>query len=204
MRRATVRAAVPRQPIAREDALFARLTGPRRLTRQRRRQIRTDQATRAAQARFRPGLLAYVRGGDLPTFLTAPLIYSVLVPFLVLDAWITAYQWVCFPVYGIARVPRRRYFALDRHELAYLNALEKVNCTFCSYCNGVVAYVREVAARTEQYWCAIKHARRIPAPHPRYDRFAEYGDARAYRIAQPTLRLRLPRPAEPRRGRRSR
>jgi magnesium-transporting ATPase (P-type) len=27
---------------------------------------------------------------------------------VLLDVWITAYQWICFPVYGIARVPRNR------------------------------------------------------------------------------------------------
>jgi hypothetical protein len=36
----------------------------------------------------------------------------------------------------MARVPRRRYFAVDRHKLAHLNGIEKVNCTFCSYANG--------------------------------------------------------------------
>ena len=64
---------------------------------------------------------------------------------------------MCFPIYGIERVQRRRYFAIDRHTLAYLNAIEKANCLYCSHANGVIAYVREVAARTEQYWCPIKH-----------------------------------------------
>jgi hypothetical protein len=81
----------------------------------------------------------------------------------------------------MTRVPRRRYFAIDRHKLAYLNGIEKVNCTFCSYTNGLIAYVREVAARTEQYWCPIKHARAIPVPHSRYHLFFDYGDAARYR-----------------------
>jgi len=54
-------------------------------------------------------------------------------------------------------------------------------CVYCGYANGLIAYVREIAARTEQYWCPIKHARPIPAPHARYRVFFEYGDARAYR-----------------------
>ena len=32
------------------------------------------------------------------------------------------------------------------------------------YANGLMAYVREVAARTEQCWYPIKRARAIPAP----------------------------------------
>jgi len=164
-----------------------------RLKRQLRRDARFDSAVQAAHRRWRPGLLEYVCGGDLLTVVTTPIIYSLLIPFVVLDVWVTGYQWICFPIYGIARVPRRRYFALDRHKLAYLNALEKLNCTFCSYANGVIAYVREVAARTELYWCPIKHGRRMPAPHGRYALFAEYGDPKAYRTGLQTLTQHMPR-----------
>jgi hypothetical protein len=123
----------------------------------------------------------YLLEADLLSLLTAPIIYSLLLPFAVLDLWVMLYQAICFPIYRIARVPRRRYFAIDRHKLAYLNRIEKMNCTFCSYANGVLAYTREVAARTEQYWCPIKHARTIPVPHSRYEGFFEYGDAERYR-----------------------
>jgi hypothetical protein len=34
-----------------------------------------------------------------------------------------------------------------------------------AYANGVFAYVREVGSRTEQYWCPIKHARRVLGVH---------------------------------------
>jgi hypothetical protein len=37
-----------------------------------------------------------------------------------------------------------------------------------------------VAARTEQCWCPIKHARAIPVPHSRYHLFVDYGDAKRY------------------------
>jgi hypothetical protein len=52
---------------------------------------------------------------------------------------------------------------------------------FCGYATGVFAYVREVSGRTEQYWCPIRHAKRIRAPHPHYRGFVEYGDAEGYR-----------------------
>jgi hypothetical protein len=81
---------------------------------------------------------------------------------------------------------------MDRRRLAYLNGIEKANCTFCSYANGLFAYVREVAARTEQYWCPIKHARRIAAPHRRYDAFFDYGDAEGFRRGLVALRRTLP------------
>jgi hypothetical protein len=82
---------------------------------------------------------------------------------------------------------------MDRNRLGYLNGIERVNCTFCSYANGLLAYVREVAARTEQYWCPIKHARPVPAPHPRYHTFLDYGDAAGYRRRLTSLRGALPR-----------
>jgi hypothetical protein len=152
-----------------------------------------DREIHAAHRRLRQGVLAYIREGSLLSLLTAPVIYSVLLPFALLDLWVTIYQRVCFPIYGIRPVPRRPYFAIDRHRLAYLNGIEKLNCTYCSYANGLIAYVREVAARTEQYWCPIKHARSIPAPHPRYHMFFDYGDAARYRRELPALRHSLRR-----------
>lgn len=113
--------------------------------------------------------------------LTAPVIYALIVPFVLLDVSIMIYQAICFPVYGIPKVRRGDYFAFDRAHLAYLNAVEKLNCAYCTYANGVIAYVREVASRTEEYWCPIKHARRVMGTHARYAGFEDYGDADAYR-----------------------
>jgi hypothetical protein len=127
----------------------------------------------------------------MPTVLTAPVIYSLAVPFVVMDAWVSFYQAVCFRAWGIARVRRSRYFAIDRHKLAYLNGIEKLNCLFCSYANGLIAYVREIAARTEQYWCPIHHARRVRHPHDYYKAFAPYGDPEAYHRVLPRLRQSL-------------
>ncbi|MGC4081537.1 MAG: hypothetical protein QM736_05325 [Vicinamibacterales bacterium] len=96
------------------------------------------------------GLLAYIRSGSLAHTLAAPVIYSLLLPFALLDMWVTVYQWICFPLYRIPLVRRREYLTFDRQTLLYLNPLEKLNCVFCGYVNGLVAYVREVGARTEQ------------------------------------------------------
>ncbi|HEY7190800.1 MAG TPA: hypothetical protein VH436_29820 [Vicinamibacterales bacterium] len=158
-----------------------------------------DKELRDAHRRLRQGIPAYIREGSLLNLLTAPIIYSLIVPFAILDLWTTLYQWVCFPIYGVACVPRGSYFVLDRHKLAYLNGIEQVNCTFCSYANGALSYVREVAARTELYWCPIKHARAIPSPHQRYHHFLDYGDAKGYRRELPALRHTLRREMKPRR-----
>jgi hypothetical protein len=130
----------------------------------------------------------YILGARPAMILTAPVIYALIIPVLLLDLFVAVYQTVCFPVYGIPRVHRSDYLAFDREQLAYLNALEKLNCWYCAYANGVFAYVREVSSRTEQYWCPIKHARRVLGVHARYGSFVDYGDGDAYRHELERLR----------------
>jgi hypothetical protein len=91
-------------------------------------------------------------------------------------------------------VRRRDHIAMDRHRLAYLNALQKLNCAYCSYCNGLISYVREIAGRTELYWCPIRHAARLAGTHARYRDFVDCGDAEAYLRESEPLRDSLRSP----------
>jgi hypothetical protein len=150
--------------------------------------VRFEEAVHRRHLELRTSIRRYLRESYLPTLLTAPIIYSLAVPFLMLDLWVSLYQLICFPIYGIERVRRSDYIAMDRRKLAYLNAIEKANCDYCSYANGVLAYVREIAGRTEQYWCPIKHARKIRGPHQHYRVFVDYGDALGYKRELPELR----------------
>lgn len=140
------------------------------------------------QRRHKTGLFRFLLDSRLAVALTAPIIYLGWVPFLLLDVFVTLFQTVCFPVYGIPKVRRADYLVFDRTDLPYLNIIEKFNCFFCSYGNGIAAYTREVAARTEQYWCPIKHARRLKAAHERYPDFFDFGDAEAYQKGLERLR----------------
>jgi hypothetical protein len=140
---------------------------------------------------LRQKLLPYLLGANPLVVLTAPVIYAGIIPFLLLDLFVSVFQAVCFPIYGIAKVKRADYLVFDRHHLAYLNALEKVNCAYCSYANGVVGFTREVAGRTEQYWCPIKHARRVIGTHARYALFGDYGDGEGYQGQLAKLRQAL-------------
>lgn len=142
-------------------------------------------------------LAKYVLGARPLVALTAPVIYALIVPLALLDLFVTLYQAVCFPVYGIAKVRRGDYLVFDRHHLAYLNALEKLNCAYCSYANGLIAYVREIASRTEEYWCPIKHARRTIGTHARYAGFEDYGDAEGFRRDLAAHRKSLEKDAGP-------
>lgn len=140
------------------------------------------------QRRYKTGLFRFLVRSRLWVILSAPVIYAGWVPFLLMDVFVTLYQALCFPVYRIPKVQRRDYIVFDREDLPYLNLIEKFNCFYCSYGNGVAAYTREVAARTEQYWCPIKHARRIKAAHDRYPKFFDYGDAEAFQQGLNRLR----------------
>ena len=143
--------------------------------------VRFARGARLAQRRFKHGIPRFLREARPLNVLSAPVIYSLILPVVLLDLWITGYQRLCFPMYGIPRVQRRAYIVIDRQHLAYLNGIEKLNCVYCGYVNGVFAYVREVAGRTEQYWCPIRHAQRVRSPHTQYRHFVEYGDAEGYR-----------------------
>jgi hypothetical protein len=140
------------------------------------------------QRRTKVGLLRFLRRSSALAILTSPVIYLGWIPFLLMDLFVTLYQAICFPVYRIPKVRRSDYLVFDREDLPYLNAIEKFNCFYCSYGNGVAAYTREVAARTEQYWCPIKHARRIRDAHGRYPKFFDHGDAEAFQQGLARLR----------------
>jgi len=145
------------------------------------RRIVFEQEVLRIHREIKVGLARYIRDANPLVVLTAPVIYSLIVPIALLDLSVMAYQAICFPVYRIPKVSRRDYLIFDRHHLAYLNILEKINCAYCSYANGAIAFIREVASRTEIYWCPIKHARRVLGPHPHYQGFADFGDAEGFR-----------------------
>ena len=131
--------------------------------------------------KLKKNLYRFIREASFLNILTAPVIYAMAPPIALLDLCVTLFQLICFPVYGLKKVPRSDFIAIDRHQLAYLNVIEKVNCAYCGYANGVAAYFREVAARTEEYWCPIKHAKKMKSPHSKYHKFEEYGDADRFR-----------------------
>ncbi len=159
-----------------------------RLTRGR---IEFEDGVREAHRQARLRLWLFLRHSRLLVMLTAPVIYSVIIPFALLDLFVTLYQAICFPAYGIARVRRRDHVVIDRHHLGYLNLIQKLNCLYCGYGNGVLAYAREVAARTEKYWCPIKHARRVKGAHGYYGAFCDFGDAEGFLRESPRLRREL-------------
>lgn len=123
--------------------------------------------------------------------LTGPIIYSMIIPLVIADIFISFYQFTCFPIYGIKCVRRSDYIIFDRQQLNYLNFIEKFHCTYCAYGSGMIAYISEIVARTEQYFCPIKHARKVLGAHPRYAHFLDFGEAEDYQSKLEKFRRQL-------------
>jgi hypothetical protein len=152
--------------------------------------VEFEKSVKQAHKQAKVGVIKWL--GNRPiNLLTAPIIYGMVLPMLLLDACISLYQAICFPVYKISKVKRGDYMIFDRHHLSYLNIVEKSHCIYCSYANGLLAYATEIIARTEQYFCPIKHARKMMGRHARYASFAAYGDAEDYQTKLEKFRADL-------------
>lgn len=92
--------------------------------------------------------------------LSGPFIWAPFFPMVFLDLMAEIYHHVCFPLYGLKIINRKKYFFFDRSDLK-LTWSEKINCAYCGYANGLAAYLVAIAGETEAYWCAIKHKQKI-------------------------------------------
>ena len=165
-----------------ESRMFFEIKGKR---------IEFEKSVKAAHRKMRKSLLRWLVTDRPQNLITGPIIYAMIVPMLLFDACVSFFQWSCFPIYGITKVRRSDYIVFDRHHLAYLNSIEKFHCTYCEYGNGLMGYMREILARTEEYFCPIKHAHKILGTHARYNRFLDYGEAEAYEAKLEAFRVAL-------------
>lgn len=127
------------------------------------------------------GSMRYVLWAQIRHIISMPFIYMMIVPTLIFDIFLFLYQQTCFRLYGIPLVRRRDYISYERKHLDYLNWIQKVNCLYCSYVNGIFSYAVEIGGRTEKYWCPIKHARKNKTFHNWQDHFADYWDAKWFK-----------------------
>ena len=87
--------------------------------------------------RIRTGLLTFLRKSPFATIIVAPAVYGLILPIALLDLGVYIFQLVCFSAWGMARIDRSEFVIVDRHRLANLNGIEKLNCAYCGYANGV-------------------------------------------------------------------
>lgn len=142
--------------------------------------VQFKKQIRDLQRKYKKGLVRFFLDAEIKHILSAPIIYSIIFPLLFLDLTITLYQHICFRIYGIPLIERSKYLVIDHQYLEYLNVIEKLNCMYCGYGNGLIAYVREIIACTEQYWCPIKHASKVLDAHRLSENYIDYGDAEDY------------------------
>lgn len=158
--------------------------------------VEFEESIRQAHRKLKTGFFRWLVTNRPQNLITGPIIYAMIVPMFALDLCVSFYQASCFPIYGIGKAKRADYFIYDRQQLEYLNFIEKFHCTYCAYGNGLAAYVTEILARTEEYFCPIKHARKMLATHARYARFLDYGDAADYEAKLEAYRVGLGRKDE--------
>ncbi|MFA7351326.1 MAG: hypothetical protein WC009_11230 [Methylotenera sp.] len=142
--------------------------------------VEFEQSIKETHRRLKRNFFRWLITDRPQNLITGPIIYAMIIPLIITDIFITFYQLTCFPIYGIKKVRRGDYIIFDRQQLSYLNFIEKFHCTYCAYGTGMIAYISEIVGRTEQYFCPIKHARKILSTHSRYARFLDYGDAEDY------------------------
>lgn len=86
-------------------------------------------------------------------YIYAEVVFIVLVH---LVCWL--HHVVVFTIFRIPKPRLRDFMIFDRGRLTKLTWMQRIGCVYCSYVNGVAAWVKATANATEIYACAIKHA----------------------------------------------
>lgn len=153
--------------------------------------IEFEREISEAHKRLKRGFFRWLVTDRGQNLITGPIIYGMAVPMALFDLCLSIYQLSCFPIYGIAKVRRADYIVFDRHKLGYLNFIERFHCEYCAYGNGLMAYATEILARTEQYFCPIKHARKVVGTHKRYEHFLQFGESPDYHAKLEAIRVAM-------------
>ncbi len=165
-----------------ESRIFFQIKGKR---------VEFEHSVKTAHRRLKKNFFRWLVTNRPQNLITGPIIYAMVLPMLLMDLLVSFYQTVCFPIYGITKVRRSDYIVFDRHHLGFLNFIEKFHCTYCEYGNGLMGYMVEILARTEEYFCPIKHAHKVLGTHARYKHFLNYGDAADYEKKLEAFRVGL-------------
>ncbi len=167
-----------------ESRMFFQIKGKR---------VEFESSVKDAHRKLKKNFFRWLVTNRPQNLITGPIIYSMIFPLMLLDLCVSFYQWSCFPIYGIAKVRRSDYIVFDRRHLGYLNFIEAFHCTYCEYGNGLMGFMAEILARTEEYFCPIKHAHKVLGTHAHYNRFLDYGDAADYEKKLEEFRVGLGR-----------
>jgi len=101
------------------------------------------------------------------------MIWSAIIPIIIVDIYATIYQEIYFTIQGIPKIKRSNYLNFDRWNLSKLSIGQKISCIYCGYANGIVAWFKALVNQTETYSCAVKHQYEMPG-QDHQSSFAEY------------------------------
>ena len=150
--------------------------------------VRFEKEVLEKQKENMKNLFAWFRDIPLLHLLASPLVYGMIIPAILFDIILFVYQQVIFRIFKFKFIKRSDYILFDRQYLGYLNSIEKLNCLYCSYFNGLMQYASAIAGRTELYFCPIKHAKKVAYKHDYYDKFFSYGEEDEYQKKLEALR----------------
>lgn len=150
--------------------------------------VKFEKEILTKQKEHMKNLLVWFREVPILHFLGAPVIYGMIFPVVLFDIALFIYQQTVFRIFKFKLIKRSDYILFDHHYLGYLNPIEKLNCLYCSYVNGLMLYASAIAGRTELYFCPIKHAKKIANEHIFYENFLSYGDEKEYQEKLKELR----------------
>ncbi len=159
--------------------------------------VEFEESVKQTHRRLKTGFLHWLVTYRPQNLITGPIIYSMIIPLVILDLFVSFYQATCFPIYKITKLRRNDFIVFDRQQLEYLNFIEKFHCAYCAYASGLVSYVSAIIGKTEEYFCPIKHAKHILGSHSRYRRFLNYGDAADYEAKLEQFRKALDEEKKP-------
>ena len=142
--------------------------------------VKFENEILSRQKKNMKNLLTWFRKVPFLHFIAAPIIYIMIIPSVIIDITLFIYQQIIFRVFKFKFIKRSDYIIFDHQYLGYLNPIEKINCLYCSYVNGLMQYALAIAGRTELYFCPIKHVKKVIHEHDYYDVFLSYGDRKDY------------------------
>jgi len=64
---------------------------------------------------------------------------------------------IYFTTMEIPKISKKQFVVMERWDLSKLTFWQKINCVYCEYANGILAFAKAVGNQTEIYSCAIKH-----------------------------------------------
>jgi len=103
-----------------------------------------------------PGI-SYPDRNILIALFAVAIMYGMIIPIIIMDLSTRVYQLVYFNAANIPLIPSSDYISFDRWDLTKLSLIQKINCQYCSYANGIAAWTKAVVNQTELYSCAIKN-----------------------------------------------